>query len=73
MRAVPVSDRVTSSRHELHVLVLADRLADPTPVCPQGVAQARLLLMDGSGPLYNPRSHADLCDQAESAAADLSI
>ena len=32
----------------------------PGPVDPAGVAQVRLLLSDGGGPLYNPRSDDDL-------------
>lgn len=35
------------------LLGLADRLQAPPPVNPRGVAQARVLLGDGAGPLYN--------------------
>ncbi len=70
MRAVPLSDRVSESRHELQAL--ADRLAEPSPVCAQGVAQVQLLLTDGTGPLYNRHSEADVCARAESAIANLS-
>lgn len=35
------------------VLQLAARLRAPEPVRPQGIALARLLLVDGSGPLYS--------------------
>jgi hypothetical protein len=36
------------------LLGLADRLDGPAPVSPRGVARARVLLFDGTGPLYNP-------------------
>lgn len=43
---------------------LADTLADPGPVAAHGVAQAWLLLTDGTGPLYNPRRGEPLGDRA---------
>jgi len=69
MRAITVSARVSASRDELEML--ADKLGEPTPVCARGVAQVLLLLTDGTGPLYNPHSEANVCDQAESAMANL--
>lgn len=41
---------IISAREEL--LELADRLEEPRPLRAQGVAQIRVLLGDGSGPLY---------------------
>lgn len=43
-------DEILSSREEM--LELADRLEQPGPLRAQGVAQIRVLLGDGSGPLY---------------------
>jgi hypothetical protein len=40
--------------------VLADRLAAPDPVDVRGVAQAQLLLTDGTGPLYFPGATKEL-------------
>ncbi len=37
---------------------VADRLSDPTPVSPQGVARARMLLTDGTSPLYGEETTA---------------
>ena len=70
MRAVPLLDRISASRDELQML--ADRLAEPAPVCPQGVAEVVLLVTDGTGPLYNPYSESSVCDRAENAMANLS-
>ena len=39
---------------------LADRLLSPAPVPAHGMAQASLLLHDGSGPVYRRSSHDDL-------------
>ena len=39
---------------------LADRLQAPDQVAAQGVAQARLLLTDGTGPLYRRGETDDL-------------
>ena len=50
---------------------LADTLDDPGPVAAGGVAQALLLLTDGTGPLYNPFSATSLRAWAERAARDL--
>jgi hypothetical protein len=69
MRAGALWYRVSASRDELQLL--ADRLAEPAPVCPRGVAEVLLLVTDGTGPLYNPHSEADVCDRAESAIANL--
>lgn len=51
--------------------ILADTLADPGPVAAGGVAQAWILLTDGTGPLYNARSRTSLCARAARAARDL--
>jgi hypothetical protein len=52
---------------------LADALASPGPVAARGVAQAWILLTDGTGPLYNPNSMASLRARAASAANDLRL
>jgi hypothetical protein len=56
---------VRAAAYELRLL--ATRLQAPAPVDPRGVAQVRLLLTDGSGPLYNRRSETPL-DVAAAAA-----
>jgi hypothetical protein len=68
-RVMPSRARVRAAREELSRL--ADTLEDPGPVDAVGVAQALLLLTDGTGPLYNPDSRASLCAGAERAAQDL--
>jgi hypothetical protein len=50
---------------------LADTLDDPGPVAAHGVAQAWLLLTDGTGPLYNPRTRVPLGAHAARAAREL--
>ena len=52
---------------------LADALAIPGPVAAQGVAQAWILLTDGTGPLYNPNCTANLRARAASAANNLHL
>jgi hypothetical protein len=47
-------DVVAAWREEL--TGLAERLEEPGPVGPCGVARARVLACDGMGPLYNPAS-----------------
>jgi hypothetical protein len=50
---VPVYRQVMRDvAHEVEAL--ADRLASPGPVSVQGVAKARMLLTDGTGPFYRP-------------------
>ena len=68
-RIMPSRTRVRAAREELSRL--ADALDDPGPVAAGGVAQALLLLTDGTGPLYNPDSRASLCAGALRAASEL--
>jgi hypothetical protein len=51
--AVPVCRRSVLRWRE-GLLGLAERLDDPAPVNPCGVARALVLLTDGASPLYNP-------------------
>jgi hypothetical protein len=51
--------------------LLADTLDEPGPVSAQGVAQALLLLTDGTGPLYNPRASVSLPASAARATRAL--
>lgn len=53
-RVVPSRARVRAAREEL--IRLADTLEEPGPVAAGGVAQARILLTDATGPLYNAAS-----------------
>jgi hypothetical protein len=69
-RVGPLPDRVSAASWEL--TVLAGKLAEPAPVCARGVAEALLLLTDGTGPLYNARSKGSVRDSAASAVANLS-
>ncbi len=68
-RIRPDRSRVASAGEQLSAL--ADRLADPGPVAAAGVAQAWLLLTDGTGPLYNECSRTSLGSRAARAARDL--
>jgi hypothetical protein len=52
---------------------LADALASPGPVAARGVAQAWILLTDGTGPLYNANSTANLRARAASAGNNLRL
>lgn len=52
---------------------LANTLAAPGPVAAQGVAQAWILLTDGTGPLYNVDSTANLRTRVTSAANNLRL
>ena len=68
-RVMPSRARVTAARDELRRL--ADILDDPGPVAAGGVAQAWMLLTDGTGPLYNPYSRTALRIGAARAAREL--
>lgn len=68
-RVKPDTRAVMSASEEL--TALADTLADPGPVAAGGVAQAWILLTDGTGPLYNASSRTSLCAGAARAARDL--
>lgn len=70
VRVSPLSDRVSAASRELRML--AEKLAEPTPISARGVAQTLLLLTDGTGPLYNARSAGSVRDRAASAVANLS-
>jgi hypothetical protein len=69
VRIIPCWGRVAAASDELSRL--AAILAEPGPVTARGVAQAWILLTDGTGPLYNPSSPASLQARAVSAAANL--
>jgi hypothetical protein len=51
-------ERVRAAAGEFQAL--ADRLLSPAPLPARGVAQARVLLGDGAGPLYSRTSRDDL-------------
>ena len=68
-RIRPDRRRVAAASEELGAL--ADTLAEPGPVAATGVAQAWILLTDGTGPLYNPYSRTSLCTGAARAVRDL--
>ena len=68
-RIKPSQGRVLGAREELRRL--ADTLEDPGPVAAAGVAQASILLTDGTGPLYNPYSRTTLVGGAARAAQEL--
>jgi hypothetical protein len=66
---VPSRTRVRNAREEL--IRLADTLEEPGPVAAGGVAQAWMLLTDGTGPLYNPDSGTTLVAGAARALREL--
>lgn len=68
-RIKPSQGRVLGAREDLRRL--ADMLEDPGPVAASGVAQARILLTDGTGPLYNPDSAMTLVAGAARALREL--
>lgn len=49
---------------------VANRLSGPAPVSPQGVARARMLLTDGTGPLYGEETTATQLRWGLAAAAE---
>ena len=67
----PLRGRVAAASDELETL--AEALAEPNPVSARGVAQALLLVTDGTGPLYNPYSDGSVRSRAATAAANLTI
>ena len=69
VRVIPCRGRVAAASEELSRL--AASLAEPGPVAARGVAQAWILLTDGTGPLYNSSSPASLQAHAVSAAENL--
>jgi hypothetical protein len=58
---------------EHHVRELIALIRKPAHVTPRGIALARLLLTDGTGPLYNSRRPADLVPALQAAATALTI
>ncbi len=68
-RIRPDRKRVAAAGEELSAL--ADTLAEPGPVAASGVAQAWILLTDGTGPLYNPYSRTSLRAGAARAVREL--
>jgi len=50
---------------------IAERLRDPRPVRPRGVALVRRLLSDGNGPLYVPSANDELWRRLRRAAVAL--
>jgi hypothetical protein len=67
---VPIrADRVVSAEPAIRDLI--SRLSAPLPVPARGVAMARLLLSDATGPVYSRRSRADLTAEVAAAAAQL--
>ncbi len=68
-RVKPSRALVTAARTELSLL--ADTLEEPGPVAAGGVARALLLLTDGTGPLYSPRSDTRLAAGAVRATREL--
>lgn len=68
-RIRPDRRRVASASEELSAL--AETLEDPGPVAASGVAQAWILLTDGTGPLYNPYNRTSLRTGAARAARGL--
>jgi hypothetical protein len=68
--AVPIrADRIVAAEPAIRDLI--SRLSAPLPVPARGVAMARLLLSDATGPVYSRRSRADLTAEVEAAAAQL--
>lgn len=68
-RAPVERDEIEDASYELRLL--ASRLTAPSQVAPRGVAQVRLLLSDGSGPLYQRRRPGELAAAARDAISAL--
>ena len=68
--AVPVcADRVVAAEPAIRDLM--NRLTAPLPVPARGVAMARVLLTDGTSPVYNRHARVALSDAVTAAAAQL--
>jgi hypothetical protein len=67
---VPVARDLVDSAHG-ELVALAERLERPGPIAARGVAQIRLLLGDGSGPLYRRESTRPLLAHLRAAAAHM--
>jgi hypothetical protein len=68
--AVPVcADRVVAA--EPIIRDLMNRLTAPLPVPARGVAMARVLLTNGTSPVYNRRADVALTDAVAAAAVQL--
>jgi hypothetical protein len=65
------STTILAVEHDVRELIALIR--QPAHVKPRGIALARLLLTDGSGPLYNPRRSADLVPALHAAATALTL
>ncbi len=63
------ADRVLEAEGDLRLL--ASRLQSAATVSPRGVAKTSLLLADGTGPLFYPRSTKDLGALVRDATAAL--
>lgn len=61
------SAKVIAAEH--HVRELVAMIRGPVGVDPRGIAIARLLLSDGTGPLYNPRRAGELVPTLQSAVS----
>ena len=67
---IPISrERIVAAADALRFLM--DRLLTPGPVPARGVAVVRVLLTDGTGPLYYPSDTDDLRSVALAAAEEL--
>jgi hypothetical protein len=67
---------VAADRHEVmaagpELAALEHRLRDGAPIDPRGAAIVRLLLCDGTGPLYDPVGAGSVARHARAAAAAL--
>jgi hypothetical protein len=66
LKRIPVCrDRVAAAEPLVREMIVALVAARPVPA--RGVAAARLLLSDGTGPLYNRRSPSDLVSAVREA------
>jgi hypothetical protein len=74
----PRSPRVLASREsvkevEVDLRQMLTKLATPLPTSARGVAMVRLLLTDGTGPLYDRHCSTTLRDAVQDAAAQLDM
>jgi hypothetical protein len=70
-RIPPVCARVAGAADALNEL--ADGLARPNPAAARGVAQAVMLLTDGTGPLFNVRCAESVRERAAAARVNLLV
>lgn len=68
-RAPLCRDRIAAAEGDVRTMLAV--LASPLPISARGAAMASVLLVDGTGPLYNPHSSRELAAAARDATREM--